>query len=226
MACPIGCSDASSTAAASRSTCRRSSPAAGTTSSRVMRPLVTVPVLSSTIVSTRRVDSSTSGPLMSTPSWAPRPVPTRSAIGVARPSAQGHAMMRTATAAVNAAAAPPPARSHTARVTAAIANTIGTNTADRRSARRCASALPDCASSTSCAMRASCVSEPMRVAVTSRRPPTLTVAPVTVSPGVTSTGTDSPVSIEASTADEPSSTMPSVAIFSPGRTTNSSPTRS
>lgn len=34
----------------------------------------------------------------------------------------------------------------------------------------------------------------------------------------TSTGTDSPVSMDASTADEPSTTVPSVAIFSPGRT--------
>ena len=36
------------------------------------------------------------------PSWAPRPVPTRSAVGVARPSAHGQAMIRTATAAANA----------------------------------------------------------------------------------------------------------------------------
>ena len=61
-----------------------------------------MPVLSSTTVSTRRVDSSTSGPLISSPSWAPRPVPTISAVGVASPSAQGQAMISTATAAVNA----------------------------------------------------------------------------------------------------------------------------
>ncbi len=67
-----------------------------------MRPVVTVPVLSSTTVSTRRVDSSTSGPLISSPSWAPRPVPTISAVGVASPSAHGQAMISTATAAVNA----------------------------------------------------------------------------------------------------------------------------
>ncbi|MGX1300949.1 hypothetical protein RKD35_002437 [Streptomyces albogriseolus] len=47
---------------------------------------------------------------------------------------------------------------------------------------------------------------------------------MTVSPTVTSTGTDSPVSIDASTAEAPSTTVPSVAIFSPGRTTNRSPT--
>jgi hypothetical protein len=54
----------------------------------------------------------------------------------------------------------------------------------------------------------------------------LTVAPVTASPTPTSTGTDSPVSNEASTADDPATTTPSVATFSPGRTTNSSPTMS
>ena len=87
---------------------RRPRPAAGTTSSRVIRPVVTVPVLSSTTVSTRRVFSSTSGPLIRMPSWAPRPVPTIRAVGVASPSAHGQAMISTATAAVNAAGSPAP----------------------------------------------------------------------------------------------------------------------
>ena len=95
---------------------RRSSPSAATTSIRVIRPVVTVPVLSSTTVSTSRVDSSTSGPLIRMPSWAPRPVPTISAVGVARPRAQGQAMIRTATAAVKAAAGPPPVPSQNPRV--------------------------------------------------------------------------------------------------------------
>ena len=77
--------------------CRRS-----VMSASVIRPVVTVPVLSSTIVSTLRVDSRISGPLISRPSWAPRPVPTISATGVASPSAHGQAMISTATAAVNA----------------------------------------------------------------------------------------------------------------------------
>ena len=59
-------------------------------------------------MSIRRVDSSTSGPLISSPSWAPRPVPTSSAVGVASPSAQGQAMISTATAAVKAKLAPAP----------------------------------------------------------------------------------------------------------------------
>ena len=43
---------------------------------------------------------------------------------------------------------------------------------------------------------------------------------------MTSTGSDSPVTSEASTALVPSTTRPSVATFSPGRTTNRSPTAS
>ena len=74
-----------------------------TTSVTDIRPVVTVPVLSRTTVSTRRVASSTSGPRISMPSWAPRPLPTSSAVGVASPSAQGQAMISTATAAENAA---------------------------------------------------------------------------------------------------------------------------
>ena len=96
----------------------------------------------------------------------------------------------------------------------------------RRSGRRAAGPRP-CRSARpppAVAIRASWVSAPTRVASTTRRPPALTVAPVTGSPTATSTGTDSPVSMEASTADEPSTTVPSVAIFSPGRTRKRSPT--
>ena len=42
------------------------------------------------------------------PNWAPRPVPTSRAVGVARPSAHGQAMISTATAAVKAAVADAP----------------------------------------------------------------------------------------------------------------------
>ena len=44
----------------------------------------------------------------------------------------------------------------------------------------------------------------------------LMVAPATSAPGSTSTGAGSPVSIDWSTADRPSTTTPSVGIFSPG----------
>ena len=55
--------------------------------------------------------------------------------------------------------------------------TIGTNTAETRSASRWTGALPAWACSTSRAIWASCVSAPIRVARTTSRPPSLTVAP-------------------------------------------------
>ena len=160
------------------------------------------------------------------PSWAPRPVPTSRAVGVARPRAHGQAMISTATAVPNAKVAPAPAPSQKPSAATDRAMTTGTKTPEIRSASRWTSVLPCCASSTSRASCASRVSRPTRVARTTRRPPALTVAPVTSSPGPTSTGTDSPVSIETSTAEVPRSTTPSVATFSPGRTTNTSPTAS
>ena len=102
--------------------------------------------------------------------------------------------------------------------------TIGTKIPETRSASRWTGALPFCASSTRRAIWASWVSAPTRVARTTSRPPAFTVAPATSDPGPTSTGTGSPVSRDASMADVPLSTVPSVATRSPGRTTNRSPT--
>ena len=210
-----------------RSTSPRSPRRRRATSTSVIRPVVTVPVLSSTTVSTRRVDSSTSGPLMRMPSWAPRPVPTISAVGVARPRAHGQAMISTATAAVNA-----PVGRRRCRARSRAWRRPGRSRRARRPprpGRRAAgpAALPFWASSTSRAICASGVSAPTRVARTTRRPPALTVAPATASPGPTSTGTDSPVSMRRVDRRAcPPRRSPSVAIFSPGRTTKRSPTAS
>ncbi len=223
IACATGWVLADSAAPANRST---SSGESATTSCSVSCPVVTVPVLSSTTVSMRRVLSRICGPFTTMPSCAPRPVPTIRAVGVASPRAQGHAMISTATPAVNAAWALPSSVNQSVNVSAARAMTTGTNTADTRSASRCTSARPFCACSTSRASCASWVSAPTRVAVTTSRPPTLSVAPTTGSPGPTSTGTASPVTSAASTAEVPSSITPSVAIFSPGRTTKRWPTAS
>jgi hypothetical protein len=92
-------------------------------------------------------------------------------------------MMSTATAAVNANAALSPAPSQNPRVAAATTRTTGTKTPEMRSARRWTGALPLCASVTSLAIWARAVSDPTFVARTTRRPPTLTVAPTTSSPG-------------------------------------------
>ena len=102
--------------------------------------------------------------------------------------------------------------------------TTGTNTDEILSARRATGALVACARATVRPMDASTVSDPTRVASATRRPVVFTVAPVNSSAGPTSTGIDSPVSMDASTADSPVTTTESVAIFSPGRTTKRSPT--
>ena len=67
-------------------------------------PSVSVPVLSTTSVVTFSRISSASALRISTPASAPRPVPTMIDIGVARPSAHGHAMISTATAFTSACA--------------------------------------------------------------------------------------------------------------------------
>ncbi len=68
------------------------------------------------------------------------------------------------------------------------------------------------------------VSAPTRVTSTSRRPSPFRDAPTTSSPGPTSTGTDSPVSMDRSTEELPLRTSPSAGTFWPGRTTTTSPT--
>jgi hypothetical protein len=60
-------------------------------------PAVSVPVLSRASVSICASRSSASAFFTSTPAPAPRPVPTMIDIGVARPNAQGQAMISTAT---------------------------------------------------------------------------------------------------------------------------------
>ena len=178
MATATGCSEPASTAPAMRSSRVRLT-VAPMTSNSFIAPVVTVPVLSSTTVSTRRVDSSTSGPFTRMPSWAPRPVPTSSAVGVARPSAHGQAMTSTATAAVMATSAGRPATSQPISGADRDGQDGGTKTAEIRSASRCTAALPVCASVTIRVRCASWVSAPTLVATTTSRPPTLTVPPMT-----------------------------------------------
>ena len=102
MAAASGCSLACSTLAARRSTSASSKPCAATISTTFGLPSVSVPVLSTTSVSTFSMRSSASALRISTPALAPRPTPTMIDIGVARPSAQGQAMISTVTAATSA----------------------------------------------------------------------------------------------------------------------------
>ncbi len=97
--------------------------------SRFGLPSVSVPVLSTTSVSTFSIRSSASAFLISTPACAPRPTPTMIDIGVASPSAQGQAMISTLTAATRPNASPAPARTSPRRRTprSPTAITAGTN---------------------------------------------------------------------------------------------------
>ena len=92
--------------------------------------------MSSTTVSADREASSAWYPLMKMPSCAPRPQATTRAAGVASPSAHGHAMISTASAALTARSVGLPAASHPASVSAEAASTSGTNTPQIRSASR------------------------------------------------------------------------------------------
>ena len=72
-------------------------------------------------------------------------------------------------------------------------------------------------------MRESVESEPTRSARTAKDPVAFNVPPVTASPGSLSTGRASPVSIDSSISERPSTTTPSTGTFSPGRTITRSP---
>ena len=137
---------------------RRLPPA--TTSTSRGRPSVSVPVLSKTSVSTPRSFSIASALRKSTPAVAPRPIATAIDIGVARPSAQGQAMISTATAFTSACArrGSGPSAAHTRKVAAAASTTTGTNQAATRSARLWIGARLRWACATSATMRASSVS--------------------------------------------------------------------
>ncbi len=218
-ALPTGCSLAASTDATSR----RKSGSSLSTSLSVMTPRVSVPVLSKRTVSIDRERSNTSASLNSTPSSAPRPDPTMIAVGVARPRAHGQAMINTAVALRMASTTSAPEASQATSVTAATAITNGTNTPATRSASFCTGARDACASSTSRTTWARAVSAPTASATTTTRPCWLMVAPYTLSPAALSTGIDSPVSMDSSKADAPSTMAPSVGTLAPGRMTMRSP---
>ena len=223
IAAATGCSERASRAAAAASNESASAPSTTSTATTSRCPSVTVPVLSKATTSTRRAASRASGPLMITPMRAPRPLPAMNAAGVARPRAHGQATISTATAGLMAAPTGPRS-SQATRVAAATTTTAGTKTAEIRSASRWIGALRDSASLTSRTTWASVPSAPTRRASTTREPCVLSIPPVTSSPGPTSRGTGSPVTIEVSTAEWPSVTTPSAAMLSPGRTRNRMPT--
>ncbi len=129
IACASGCSLPRSTLAESRSNSFSSKAPAATIDTTLGLPSVSVPVLSSTMVSMRSNRSSASASRIRMPECAPRPTPTMIDIGVASPSAQGQAMISTVTAAtrpkVKRGSGPNVIQAANAAIAAAI--TAGTN---------------------------------------------------------------------------------------------------
>ena len=93
-----------------------------------------VPVLSSATIFILPVLSSDTAVLKSIPFFAPTPLPTIIATGVARPNAQGQLITRTDIALASANPIVSPKSNQTMSVITAIDITIGTNTPDTLSA--------------------------------------------------------------------------------------------
>ncbi len=146
-------------------------------------------------------------------------------IGVARPSAQGQAMISTLTAATSPKAkrGSGPNVAQDAKAMSATAITVGTNHEATRSASRWIGARLLCAVATICTICASSVSRPTLSARITKLPLRLMVPPITRASFSLVTGRDSPVTMDSSSEEWPSSTMPSTGTLSPGRTRNLSP---
>ena len=133
-------------------------------------PSVSVPVLSSTTTSVFPHASRAAAVLNKIPCFAPSPLPTMIATGVARPNAQGQLMTSTLTARARAKPASAPAASHTIPVPTAKTMTAGTKMPDTLSASFAAGAFVAAAFSTISIILLKEVSLPTRVARHVRNP--------------------------------------------------------
>ena len=183
-----------------------------------------VPVLSRAMISTFPASSREAAVLKRIPFFAPTPFPTMMATGVASPNAQGQLMTSTATARESAAENSAPLPSTTTKVRRATPITKGTKIPAIRSAIRAIGAFVAAALETISIICDRLVSFPTRVAFAVIYPERFSVAAETLSPSSLSTGMDSPVSADSSTAVFPERITPSTGICSPGRTTKLSPT--
>ena len=188
-------------------------------------PSVRVPVLSRTTVSTFRATSRLSASFIRIPLSAPLPIPTMIAVGVASPRAHGQAMISTVTMARRPWVKPSTGSSsiHKMKESKAMAMIAGTKTAAILSTSFCTGALLPCASCTIAMIFESRVSVTSLSARNLKLPFPLIVPAKTFAPADLAAGTGSPFSVLSSTYDEPSVTVPSAAILSPGRTSTMSP---
>ena len=199
-------------------------------------PTVSVPVLSKMTVSTCESVSRTSPPRMSRPRRAATLEPTSTAVGVARPSAQGHATTSTLAASWSAIAvgdAPRPAAARSRKpaptvrqrpkVSAEAAITPCTKRPLTMSAILCTSGVRWLASSVILITSASCVSLPAERTPTTTAPSMFTVPANTSSPMLLFTGIASPLIELSFTLVLPLTTTPSTGSTSPGVTMIVSP---
>ena len=185
---------------------------------------MTVPVLSSTTVSTLWVISRISPERIRIPCLAPRPVPTMMAVGVANPRAQGQAMTSTDVNTRSTKEKGCPAMAQMTAASSAMPMTTGTNTPATLSAVLEIGAFRPWASSTNRMMRERVESSPVRVTWTYSTPFSLTLPPMTSLSTAFSTGRLSPVSMASLTLLSPWVTVPSAGTRAPGFTSTTSPT--
>mmetsp|Transcript_123 Transcript_123/g.507 ORF Transcript_123/g.507 Transcript_123/m.507 type:complete len:219 (+) Transcript_123:1068-1724(+) len=202
-------------------------------------PRVMVPVLSKTTASTPAMVSNTSPPRNKTPFRAPSDVATSTAVGVANPSAQGHATTSTSVANLSGpiqGAAPndpasmsapgnkaSPASVQNPNVAALMPMTPNTNGPAMASASLCTGAARPWASSIVFVMPATMDESPLLDAFIVNGPSKTPVPALTLLSFVLYTNTGSPVSVASSTPALPATTTPSTGIISPGFTRTKSP---
>ncbi len=220
-----GCSLRASSAAASSSTRSRGVPSVVATSTTAGWLRVRVPVLSSATPRTRPRASRAAPPLTSTPCLLAAPIAATTVTGMEIASAHGEAATST-TRARSIQVPGSPNKLPRPAMSAAAIMTPGTRGLAMRSARRWLAPLRDCSASTIRTIRARELSSAVVVTSTSSTPVPLIDPANTSLPGLASTGTDSPVIAETSSAVRPVRITPSVAMRSPGLTSIRSPTRS
>ena len=171
-------------------------------------PSVNVPVLSNIATEILFSSSIASPPLNITPFDAPLLIPTIIAVGVARPRAHGQATTSTATAGIIAALTTPCAitKYQTRKVDRATIMTAYAKYPAILSTNFWRMGFLPIASSTSLTTCDKNESEPTLVAFIRSIPSRLIVPPTTLSPTFFVTGIDSPVIMDSSTADVPTTT--------------------
>mmetsp|Transcript_25611 Transcript_25611/g.77208 ORF Transcript_25611/g.77208 Transcript_25611/m.77208 type:complete len:349 (-) Transcript_25611:275-1321(-) len=242
----MGCAECCSAAAAAASSSSRPQPrgAVDARQSPASRgfPSVSVPVLSKTTHVACAAASRTAPPLTSTPMRAPTPVPTMTAVGVARPSAQGHATTTTDTpnrsakrngsrSSSHVSGTPPKTQPRyqprNVQVPQKMMN--GVNLDATASANCWTGALLSCASSTRRAICATADSPPTASTRIANARPRFVEAANTWSPRALRAGRASPVNADSSrracASSSTKTTTPSAGTAWPGSTRATSPSR-